>query len=105
MVPVKAKTLPPPPVATSAAFPTDLAGTETAYDRIGPGDRLNLRIWESGTATIFGGASGASDLGEITVDESGNIHVPYAGTVKAAGLTVSQVRDAISRRLRTVVLN
>jgi polysaccharide export outer membrane protein len=104
LVPVTGATLPPPP-AVEKAFPAELmSGSEFDYDRLGAGDRLNIRIWESGTPTVFTGAGG-TDLGEVTIDESGKIYLPYAGAVHAAGMTIPELRAAVFARLRTVVLN
>jgi polysaccharide export outer membrane protein len=107
LVPVTAGTVPPPPpVALHAAFPAELSqGTDYAYDRLGPGDRLAMRIYESGTPTVFTTNGGATDLGEVTVDENGKLFVPYAGAFRVTGMTIPEVQNEITRKLRTVVLN
>lgn len=106
LVPVTAQTLPPPPPSTASFPPTFLGAGEFDYDQLGPGDRLNVRIWESGSASVFAPESGGgTDLGEVTVDESGQIYIPYAGRVRVSGLTISQARSNIIGRLRTVVAN
>jgi polysaccharide export outer membrane protein len=104
LIPVTPQTLPPAQPAT-ASFPSSFtSASEYDYSELGPGDRLNIRIWESGTPTVFGsGTGGGTDLGEITVDESGRIYMPYVGPVQAAGQTIPQVRAAIIKRLKTVV--
>jgi polysaccharide export outer membrane protein len=106
LVPVTAQTLPPPP-PLAASFPAEFVRAgEFDYDELGPGDRLNVRIWESGTQSVFAPESGGgTDLGEVTVDESGRIYIPYAGRVRVSGLTLSEARSAIIGRLRTVVAN
>jgi len=103
LVPLTAASLPaPPPVATQ--LPPKLTGAaDFPYDRIGAGDRLHVRIWESGSATLFTSA-GSSDLGEMTVDESGRLYLPYAGSIQAVGMTIPELRSTIIARLRTVVL-
>lgn len=104
LIPVTAATLPPSPHPISAAFPASFsAADEVAYDRLGPGDRLNVKIWEGGTPTVFPGGSG--DLGEITVDESGRIYLPYVGAMQVSGMTAGAVRAAAARRLSRVVAN
>ncbi len=105
LVPVTAATLPPPPQAQSA-FPAVFTSAEDFnHSVLGPGDQLSVRIWESGTPPVFGasGSSGA-DLGTLTIDSNGRIYIPYAGAIRAAGLTESDVRSAITRKLSTVVL-
>ena len=103
LVPITLATLPPaPPVR--AGFPDEFtAAPEHGYERLGPGDRLELRIWESGQASVFSGEAGAS-LGEVTVDANGRIYVPYVGALRVEGLTTGEVREAIMTRLRKVVL-
>jgi polysaccharide export outer membrane protein len=106
LVPVTAQTLPPPPPFATSFPPAFLSASDFDYDELGPGDRLNVRIWETGTQSVFApAAGGGSDLGELTVDESGRIYIPYAGQVRVSGLTISQARSAIIGRLRTVVAN
>ncbi len=106
LIPVTAQTLPAPPHPLQAAFPADFGSTsQAAFDRLGPGDRVNVRIWESGTPTVFTSSGGGTDLGEMTVDEAGRLYFPYVGAMRVAGMTVGEVRSAVARRLRTVVLN
>jgi len=104
LVPVTAQTLPPAPPSTASFPPAFLRAGAFDYDRLGPGDRLNVRIWEGGAGSVFAPESGGgTDLGEVAVDESGRIYVPYAGRVRVSGLTTSEARSAIIARLRTVV--
>lgn len=104
LVPVTAATLPPPPNKTENGFPSDFVGQAAlAYDRLGPGDRLDIKVIESGTPTVFTNAGG--ELGELRVDEGGMLYLPYAGGLKVSGMTVPEARAEIIRKLRTVVLN
>jgi len=106
LVPVTPQTLPPPPQPVAAAFPAQFTSAgDFDYAELGPGDRVSIHIWESGTPTVFSATGGGSDLGEVTVDENGRLYIPYAGAIRAAGLTIPQVRSAIVGRLRTVVLD
>lgn len=103
LLPLTAQTLPSAP-ASSQGFPASfLEADEFDYAALGPGDRLNVRIWESGTPTVFTGAQG-TDLGELTVDESGRLYLPYVGAIRVAGMTIPEVRSAVIGRLSTVVL-
>jgi len=107
LIPVTGSTIPPAPAAPAVAFPADfLSAPESQYGRLGPGDRLAVKVWESGSSTVFAstGSSG-SDLGEMSIDESGRIYLPYVGAVRAEGLTIAELRSVITGRLRTVVLN
>jgi len=107
LVPVTMQTLPPPP-PVAASFPAPFTAAEPFdYDELGPGDRLNIRIWDSGgTSGVFGSATGGgADLGDVVVDEAGRIYVPYVGQIRVSGQTLPQVRSTIIGKLQTVVAN
>jgi polysaccharide export outer membrane protein len=104
LVPLTAATLPASPTKAEPGLPAAfLEGDEYPYDRLGAGDRLQIRVVESGTPTVFTGSSSA-DAGQVTIDGSGQIYFPYAGSVHAAGMTIAELREAITRRLQRVVL-
>jgi polysaccharide export outer membrane protein len=106
LVPVTAATVPPPAPELHAMFPAELTNaSEYAYDRLAPGDRLSVRIYESGTPTVFTQNGGGTDLGEVVIDDSGRLFVPYAGAFRVTGMTIPEVRAAVTRKLRTVVLD
>lgn len=59
-----------------------------AVPRLAPGDRVMVTV------------VGQADLsGEFTVDGSGNINIPLAGTISATDATVSQIQARITERL------
>lgn len=82
---------------------------------IGPGDILDITIWEAPPAALFGTTAASTGLAsgfpsapatarsaaipEQMVDNSGKINVPFAGTVTAVGRTPRQVADDITARL------
>ena len=68
---------------------------------IAAGDVLSLTIYENVKDAPLLGNTGqrVSALTEIQVDGNGNIFVPYAGTIKAAGLSPDELRDAITEKL------
>ena len=82
---------------------------------IGPGDTLELTIWEAPPAVLFGssatfsGGELASALGSpvgqssaipsMMVGDDGDIRVPFAGSIQAAGRTPRQVEQEIRSRL------
>lgn len=104
LVPLTAATLPAPSPAPQTGFPTAfLEADEFSYELLGPGDRVHVRVWESGTPTVFTGPTGP-DLGELTVDPSGRLYIPYVGAIEVAGKTIPEVRGTIINRLSTVVL-
>lgn len=93
----------------------DAPAVETMIQR---GDVVDVTIFEAppaalfGTTTTFGGGdvsstlqnatSGSSQrtgLPEMMVDDTGNIRVPFAGSIRAAGRTPPQVAQQIVSRL------
>lgn len=80
----------------------------------GPGDVLQILIWEAPPGVLFGTspgggggagassdviASGASTVPEQMVDGSGQIKVPYVGLLDVAGRSTRQIESDIVRRL------
>lgn len=99
---------PPAPIPLSlvnlAPPPTDL---------IGPGDVIDIAVYESGITLFGGGATKLSgDAGSFDssakverlsgnrVDDAGDIQVPYAGRLHVAGHTVGEVERQIRAALR-----
>lgn len=89
--------------------------TPPPTDLVGPGDVLDINIYEAGV-TLFSGSGGTSDqlttpgvqvqkLPPMRVDDLGNIAVPYAGTLHVAGVTVGEVEVMIRNALRRVSQN
>jgi polysaccharide export outer membrane protein len=81
-------------------------GKPAAADRIGPGDELLVRIWEADPVGLFGPA-GLVDKGSIpvtVVDAKGNVHIPYAGRIKAAGLTTTRLAEVIAEKLKSIAV-
>lgn len=93
-----------------ASLADTLGGGTAPRFTIGPGDALEISVWEAPPAALFG--AGTTDsrainstarvsvLPEQTVNTSGNINVPFAGTVPVAGRTVQEVESEITRRLK-----
>ncbi len=75
------------------------AGT-ISVDTIVAGDTLNITVWENIDNGIFA-TEGArvTPLNGIVVDQLGNIFVPYAGTIRAAGRTTEDLRRILTERL------
>ncbi len=107
----------PVPVGMPEQALSDLAPPPT--DMIGPGDILDISIYEAGV-TLFsvGGATDgqASQMGinpgvqaqklpPSRVDDNGDIVVPYAGKLHVMGHTIGEVQTMIQRALRGVSQN
>ncbi len=69
--------------------PNPLQAQGTAY-RIGPRDVLTLTIHAGGEK---------QQVTRLTVSSQGMINVPFVGSLKAEGMTVSQLEDLVSRPL------
>jgi polysaccharide export outer membrane protein len=101
-VPQSTLVLPPPP-------PTDL---------IGPGDVLNITIYEAGVSLFGKGATrlsagaaaagvssadqsaAAERLPGVRVDDEGSVRLPFVGRLHAAGHTTSELQSMIRSALR-----
>lgn len=72
---------------------------------LGVGDVVRVTIFESQTGGLFIPADAGSRPGNYvtlpdqTIDRSGNIKVPYAGTVQAAGRSVEDVQTTLQDKL------
>jgi len=82
--------------------------------RIAVGDTLQISVIEQapglfsnpgGGAPSTGGSIGATPFLPVTVDRDGTINVPFAGTVRAAGLTIEAVRREIEHKLADKAIN
>jgi polysaccharide biosynthesis/export protein len=66
---------------------------------LGVGDTLVVTIWEAAPDGLFSSGDGGSSQIPSVVDESGFIFIPYAGRVRAAGLSVEGLRQSIQKKL------
>lgn len=80
-----------------------------AAQLIGPGDAVEVTIWETPPAALFGlpsadpritMTSSPAPLPSQMVDREGMISVPFAGRIKAAGQTPAAVSAAIVQALK-----
>ncbi len=96
------------PLAEAPAPPTDM---------VGPGDILDIAIYESGV-TLFGGANAVAAgiagfdssakverLPANRVDDQGYINIPYGGRLRVAGKTRGEIETLIGRSLRGMSQN
>jgi polysaccharide export outer membrane protein len=85
---------------TKRGAPANISGIEY---RVGPRDILNVTVWEHPELTIPAGEFRSADTAGTIVGEDGNIFFPYAGIVKAAGRTVEDIRDEITKKLSVFI--
>jgi polysaccharide biosynthesis/export protein len=76
---------------------------------IGPGDVLEVSVWEAPPAALFSTAAVGTVLPSVSnmtvlpqqmVSAEGTIYVPFAGRVVAAGKSLREIETAIARQLR-----
>ena len=82
------------------ALPLSLsAAAEDAQYRLGPQDKLNIRVgeWRASRADVY---EWKLLNGEYVIDASGNLSLPLLGSVKAQGLTPAELSSRISDRLQ-----
>ncbi len=87
------------PDTPETGFGPAFAKSAFQTDRVRPGDRLTVTVFENVQNGLFGAGGVPAVIGPIVVDQSGNIFVPFAGTMATAGLQVSTLRKRISDQL------
>jgi len=105
------ESIPPAPSQSGSAI---LNVVRQPTDLLGPGDVLNITVYEAGVA-LFGGsgmrAAGSATAGfdpsstserlpAVRVDDDGFIKVPFVGRVRAAGRTAAELQSVIQGGLR-----
>jgi polysaccharide biosynthesis/export protein len=82
-------------VAQDTAKAPDSAAQDDAVPYVlGPSDHITINVWRN------------TDLSRtVIIDPAGNINTPLAGEIKAAGLTVSELKETIKTRLARYVNN
>ncbi|MFD1694600.1 polysaccharide biosynthesis/export family protein [Roseibium aestuarii] len=66
---------------------------------LGVGDSLKIGIWEATSEGLFTTSDSGVAMIPAVVDEGGFVFVPYAGRIRAAGLTVEGLRQSIQEKL------
>ncbi|MBB3998177.1 polysaccharide biosynthesis/export family protein [Aureimonas pseudogalii] len=92
-----------PATSLSAGFGSKRSGPPSVS--LGVGDVVEVSIFESAAGGLFVPADAGSRPGNYvtlprqTIDTGGNLSVPYAGRIRAAGRSMAQVQADIERRL------
>jgi polysaccharide export outer membrane protein len=104
-----------PPTTESLAIrppsttPLAVLAREGRIDTLGPGDILEINVYEVGI-TLFAGATGSvsqggsfnpaargTPLSDVVVDAAGNIQLPYVGRLNVTGKSTAEVERMIER--------
>ncbi|MET5011959.1 polysaccharide biosynthesis/export family protein, partial [Burkholderia pseudomallei] len=93
-------------------FVTALGGGASFRQQLGVGAPIQLSIWEAPPATLFGAAQSDGSSGPATarvtvlpdqaIDGDGTVNIPFAGQVKAAGRSASQLAREIAARRKSM---
>lgn len=79
--------------------------TLAGFDRLVPGDGINVTVWERDGLGVFAAdAAGISNLGDHTIDSSGSLYLPMLGRFRAAGMTLTELHEAVVVRLSKLVV-
>tara|TARA_R110000868_G_scaffold101560_1_gene279551 strand:+ start:3507 stop:4655 length:1149 start_codon:yes stop_codon:yes gene_type:complete len=103
-------TMPAPQLPDIAPPPTDL---------VGPGDVLDINIYEAGVSLFSGSAGGGASESQMAatpgvqvqklpptrINDLGDISIPYAEKLHVAGLTVGEVESMVRNSLRSLSQN
>jgi len=107
------------PTPSTSVSPTALLSrhADTPTDMVGPGDILDINIYEAGV-TLFASSGIASQASQMStpgvqvqklpptrVDDLGDITIPYAGSLHVAGLTTNGVEAVIRKSLKRLSQN
>lgn len=90
----------------SNTFAQVFGPSDTSSTLIGPGDFLDITIWEAPPAVLLGSTAPGADIAGNTgipqqqVGEDGQVTIPFVGRIKAAGLQPKQIEAIIVSRLK-----
>ena len=73
--------------------------------RVGPEDVLNITVWDHPELTIPAGSYRTAEESGIEIQANGKIFYPFAGHFSVLNKTVNQIRDILTKRLRTYIQN
>lgn len=84
-------------------LPAALADYQPAPYRIGAGDVLYITVWDHPELTVPAGAQQQLNAAGRLVQGDGTLFYPYVGKIGAAGMTPTELRDELARKLATYI--
>lgn len=87
----------------SAAVPPALLAYQPEPYRIGAGDTLYITVWDHPELTSPAGPQQQTLANGRLVRSDGTLFYPYVGQLKVEGMTIEQLRQAISQKLATYI--
>ncbi|GGB48971.1 capsule polysaccharide transporter [Roseibium aquae] len=85
------------PIAFANQFRSVGGGGSTTV--LGVGDTLTVSIWEASRDGLFSSTEEGVSAIPVVIDEAGYIFIPYAGRIRAAGLSIEGLRQSIQQKL------
>ncbi len=82
-----------------AAIPKELSNAKPADYTIGPGDTLYITVWNHPELTSPAGTQQQTVANGRPVGTDGTFYFPHVGVVRAAGMTVSKLREQLAAAL------
>ncbi|WP_200242563.1 polysaccharide biosynthesis/export family protein [Thiohalocapsa halophila] len=73
--------------------------------RLGAGDIVNVIVWDHPELTMPAGEFRSAEQSGTVISEDGTMYFPFAGVIQAAGLTASELRDILTRKLSATIEN
>ncbi|MFC0086052.1 polysaccharide biosynthesis/export family protein [Dyella flava] len=93
------------PQETAQTVAPELLNYQPQQYHIGAGDTLYITVWDHPELTAPAGAQQQAAANSRLVRSDGTLFYPYVGVIKAEGMTVDQLRDAIAQKLTVYVKN
>lgn len=87
----------------SQTVPAELLAYQPGPYRIGAGDTLYITVWDHPELTSPAGPQQQPLANGRLVRSDGTLFYPYVGQLKVAGMTIEELRKAISDKLATYV--
>jgi polysaccharide export outer membrane protein len=89
--------------AQASAIPPALLAYQPQPYRIGAGDTLYITVWDHPELTSPAGPQQQTLANGRLVRSDGTLFYPYVGKLKVAGMTIEQLRQAISSKLAAYI--